>query len=150
MRINIIEARCLVAFSVIFLIGSVVACGGNLDEGIVKLADAQLQLEERNQMCYVKNISLSNRTEIYDLGIPWPCGFHKSKSGEVRIIRSGKYEYSLIESSQRIPGSERDCETHLRAVRAKDNKVHISEHKDKVASCPPFQWDKLVFTELFK
>ena len=87
--------------------------------------------------------------QAYSLDIPWPCNFHKNKSGEVRIIRNGKYAYSLIESSKPAPGNDHDCETHLRAIRATGQTVFISQHKDKVASCPPFQWDKMVFTELF-
>ena len=137
-----VAALVIACFTSLALAGGTVA-----NEAEVSLAGAKLQLEDIHQVCHLKN--LSNHAKSYSLAIPWPCNFHKSKSGEVRIIRSGKYEYILVESSK--PNSERGhgCETYLRAIRASIQKVYISEHKDKVASCPPFQWDKMVFTELF-
>jgi len=39
--------------------------------------------------------------------------------------------------------------TQLRAIRIAGKQLQISEHKDVVASCPPFQWDRLKFTALF-
>ena len=43
-----------------------------------------------------------------------------------------------------------DCETFLQAVRVQGNAVEISPHHDRVASCPPFQWDTVLFRELFE
>jgi len=149
MRISNVQVRCLVVFAAIFHATLVIADGTNVNDGVVKLAGSRLQLEEHDQICHVINLSSTKKSQMYSLEIPWPCNFHKNRSGEVRIIRNGKYEYLLVEASTPVPDSH-DCETHLRAIRATGKKAYISEYKDKVASCPPFQWDKLVFTELFR
>lgn len=146
MRIRI---TYIVALTAIPLMTFAVAGGADLNEGAVRLAGTKLQLEERNQVCHVTNLSFADRAKAYSLAIPWPCSFHKNKSGEARIIRSGEYEYLLVESSKSMTGNVHDCETHLRAIRASGKQLYISQHRDKVASCPPFQWDKMVFTELF-
>ena len=115
----------------------------------LKLAGTQLLLEEQGAVCYLKNIKDGKRTgSAISLGIPAPCAFHKDKAGKVRMIRKGKYDYALVESSKRV-GNGTECETHLRSVRADDKQFQISQHKDKVASCPPFQWESMSFTELF-
>ena len=111
-----------------------------------KLAKAQLQLEQQANSCAIKSAASSAPTQ--DLKLPWPCQFHTNQSGQPRIVRSGKFEYLLVEASTPVANS-RDCTTHLRAVRAHRGKWQISPSQDTVASCPPFQWDSMVFTALF-
>lgn len=112
-----------------------------------KLGKVQLQLEAQGQTCHIKS-SLSD-SPAQNLNLPWPCQFHLDKSGQPRIIRSGKFEYLMVESSKPLANS-RDCETHLRAVRAMGQRWKISDAQDRVAACPPFQWDNMVFSGLFK
>ena len=115
----------------------------------LKLAEAQLMLEERGAVCFMKGIGPDGKERAFSLDIPGPCAFHKDKRGAIRTIRHGKYEYALVESAKQVNVAPSECETHLRSIRAAGRKFQISQHKDKVASCPPFQWDRLLFTALF-
>ena len=112
-----------------------------------KLAKVGLQLEAQMQTCHIRNVDSS--THAQSLNLPWPCQFHLDKSGQPRVVRIGQFDYLLVEASTPLANS-RDCDTHLRAVRAKGRTWQISEYQDKVASCPPFQWDRMVFSGLFK
>ncbi len=114
---------------------------------IAKLAKVQLQLEAQGQTCQIRDAA--NPATTHSVNLPWPCQFHLDKAGHPRIVRSGKFEYLLIEASSQLANS-RDCDTQLRAVRAKASQWKISEHQDKVAACPPFQWDNMIFSALFK
>lgn len=112
-----------------------------------KIAKVTLSLEQQGNSCHIKNTSSS--TPAQNLNLPWPCQFHTDKSGQPRIVRSGKFDYLLVEASNQAANSQ-DCDTQLRAVRAHGGKWQVSQYQDKVASCPPFQWDNMVFTALFK
>ena len=127
----------------------VLAACNSSTQGSTTLAENRLELENQNEVCHVKNIAANNSSQPHSLNIPWPCNFHKNKSGDVRIIRSGEYDYLLVESSKPSPENSRDCETHLRSIRAAGEQLEISQHQDKVTSCPPFQWDDMVFIALF-
>lgn len=83
------------------------------------------------------------------LDIPGPCHFHADQKGGLRTYDDAGYVYILIESSRPMPQQPRDCETQLQSLRVKDNLVEVSRHKDRVASCPPFQWDAFIFKALF-
>lgn len=111
-----------------------------------KLAKVTLSLEQQGNSCHIKNSNSSAPPQ--NLNLPWPCQFHTDKSGQPRIIRAGKFDYLLIEAATPLANSQ-DCDTHLRAVRAHGGKWQVSPHQDRVASCPPFQWDNMIFTALF-
>jgi hypothetical protein len=146
-----ITKLCHAAFGVTIALSSPIATANDTDADIVsmKLGEVRLVLEERGSVCFMKRVDAGGGARFYSLEIPYPCTFHKSTSGDVRTIRRGKYQYALIESSKYAGVSTSECETHLRAIRAAGTHFQISRHKDKVASCPPFQWDRLMFTELF-
>jgi hypothetical protein len=137
---------CIAALS--FTILCVVACN-KPQENTAKLAVNTLQLENKNGVCTVTSNTAAHTSKTYSTGIPWPCHFHKDMSGKVRTIRSAQYEYILLESSKPARENSRDCETHLRSIRALGEQLQISQHQEKVAACPPFQWDDVLFTELF-
>jgi hypothetical protein len=113
-----------------------------------RLGGLQLRLEEREAVCFITRSNRGGKERVYSLDMPFPCAFHRDPSGDVRVIRNGKHVYALVESVKHVGGSA-DCETYLRSVRIVNAELQISEHKDKVASCPPFQWDRIMFTELF-
>jgi hypothetical protein len=139
------------AFGVTIALSSPTAAANDTDAAIVsmKLGEVRLVLEERGSVCFMKRVDVGGGERFYSLNIPHPCTFHKSTHGDVRTIRRGKYQYALVESSKHAGAGASECETHLRAIRAAGTHFQISRHKDKVASCPPFQWDRLLFTELF-
>jgi hypothetical protein len=112
-----------------------------------KLGRVPLQLVAEMQTCQIKRAD--SLAPAQSLNLPWPCQFHLDQSGQPRIVRNGKFEYLLVEASTPLANS-RDCDTHLRAVRAKGGHWQVSEYQDKVTACPPFQWDSAVFSGLFK
>lgn len=115
--------------------------------GPAQLANTQLLLLQQEQVCYIKQQNSSAPAQ--SLKLAWPCQFHTKKDGNLRVIKRGEYEYLMIESAKHIANS-RDCATEMRVIRARAGKWAISEHSNKVASCPPFQWDAMVFSELFE
>lgn len=117
----------------------------------LQVGNARLWLEDRSGLCGVRSAGTAASATLQVLGIPWPCHFHVDSAGTVRTVRSKGQVYVLVESSK--PAAEpasNDCETFLQAIRVQGNAVEISPHHDRVASCPPFQWDTFLFRALFE
>jgi hypothetical protein len=125
------------------------ADGMRADPDAVTLAGVRLQVTEQGGQCYLASVNARGGERSHRLDMPAPCAFHNDPAGTLRTIRNGKSDYALIESSKAAGAGTSDCETQLRAIRAAGGQVHVSQHKDKLASCPPFQWDRMLFTELF-
>jgi hypothetical protein len=84
------------------------------------------------------------------LQIPWPCQFYLDREGEVRTLAVADAEVAVVEHAAPDPESPKDCDTRLHAVRISGRGIRASEYSDRVAACPPFQWDEPVFTGLFE
>ena len=130
------------------------SCAGTPESDVaeklqLKIGQTQLRLEGREGMCNAIASTVGGTTSQYALRIPWPCRFHTDKAGNIRTIQEAGFAYVLLESSRRTINLSNDCETHLQAIRVRGQSIEISQHKDRVASCPPFQWDTVLFTELF-
>ncbi len=131
------------------------SCAGTIDSGghpklQLKVGQTQLRLEDGDGVCRAIASTREGAAARYILDVPWPCQFHVDKAGNVRTIQGAGHVYVLVESSTRVKGaSSDDCETFLRSIRINGKRVEVSPHKDRVASCPPFQWDALMFKELF-
>jgi hypothetical protein len=118
-------------------------------ENTLKLGEMQLLLEERHANCFATATASDGKIQAYALHIPWPCQFHKTAKGQVRTLEKAGYRYVLVESSKPKDGTK-DCDTQIRSVRAQGNMVEVSQYHERVASCPPFQWDEMLFRALFK
>ncbi|MCK9607153.1 MAG: hypothetical protein M0R33_11970 [Methylomonas sp.] len=112
-------------------------------------AGTQIRLLEYHGNCQAISLTEDGTIVRYALDMPAPCHFHTDKMGNIRTLDESGYVYILIESSKQMPRQHSDCETHLQSIRIKGTLVEISKHKERVASCPPFQWDAFMFTELF-
>ena len=111
------------------------------------VAGKEFYLTDNAGMCQI--VIPSDHVKL-DLIIPWPCQVHKDTSDKIRVYKqSGDVYFFLIESSISHPELPEDCLTQLQSIRASDGKFSQSKVKDTVASCPPFQWDTILFTELF-
>jgi len=148
-------SRIFIAFviSVIVVVRNA-SCAETSDSDIqqkllLRVGRTQLRLEGRNGSCHAIASTEHGSAAQYALGIPWPCRFHTNKAGQIRTIQDSGYVYVLVESSKRTTTTSNDCETHLRSMRAKGTSIEVSQHKDRVATCPPFQWDIVLFKELF-
>lgn len=117
------------------------------DQLSAQLAGFQLRLEENGASCLLKSVDRRGIERSHQLDLPLPCAFHHDRGGALRIVRSGKFQYAIVESAR--AGSGSDCETRLRSIRATGQHLQVSQHLDRVASCPPFQWDRYMFTGLF-
>jgi hypothetical protein len=84
------------------------------------------------------------------IGIPGPCDLHKTLGGDVRVHKDKNRSIVLIEHS--VPDPTRGgktCITEIRALAIEAGQATVSRSTSRVASCPPFQWDQVVFTGLF-
>lgn len=141
------DSKAWISFCLSALLPALLATAKADPAVTTKIAKVTLQLAPQGDSCHIK--STSSSAPAQNLNLRWPCQFHTDKSGQPRIVRSGKFDYLLVEASSQLANSP-DCDTHLRAVRAHGGKWQVSHYQDKVASCPPFQWDNMVFTALFK
>jgi hypothetical protein len=111
----------------------------------------RLELRDNSGKCEVAVSSSKDpaKTTSLTTQVPWPCWFHTEPTGSVRtVVQKKTATFVLIESAVRK--NSIDCDTHLQSLRFSGGKVHLSENRSIVASCPPFQWDHYMFTELFK
>lgn len=112
-----------------------------------KIGDLLLQLSESQGACRLQVVGPAPSSVALDL--PAPCAFHRDPSAEIRTVQHADSIVLLIESSIPLPESPGDCDTRLKAVAIEAGKVVVSPHTDQVASCPPFQWDEMMFLGLF-
>ncbi len=115
----------------------------------LNVGQTKLWLEDHNGTCHAIASTEQGSTAQHVLGIPWPCHFHTDRTGNIRTLQEGGYVYALVESSRRVAQLSHDCETYLQSIRVRGASIEVSQHKDRVASCPPFQWDSVLFKELF-
>lgn len=113
-----------------------------------QLYGVTLELRDNGGRCQLTSMSQHQRS-VFALSIPWPCDFHRGTDSKVRIYMHRGAAIALIESSRPHPSLPKDCETELQAMKVRKGVVSVSKHTDKVASCPPFQWDQKMFTGLF-
>ena len=104
-----------------------------------------LQLHEEKGRCRL----VSGDGEL-DLLLDWPCRFHLDTHGALRTRQVGDSHVLLVESSEALPASSRNCRTTLQAVRSGRHGLEASPAVSRVATCPPFEWDEKVFIGLFE
>ncbi|MDJ0656367.1 MAG: hypothetical protein QNJ40_19565 [Xanthomonadales bacterium] len=122
------------------------AVGCAADQSAFVVNDHQLKLTGHSTSCQL----LDPKTHaVMDLLIPAPCQVHRTTQGTVRVHQESGRHYFLVESSRPHPELPDDCETHLQSVMVYQGTVTPSSLSDRVAACPPFQWDTKVFTGLF-
>lgn len=124
--------------------GTLSDTSGTLDQKQAEIAGTSVMLRNASGRCRLETSASSSSLEI-----PWPCDFHRGPDNTVRTITAGNTVIFLLENSQPHPDLPDDCVTQLQAVKVNDSDMHVSEYTDKVAACPPFQWDKKMFTGLF-
>lgn len=135
--------RLIVALLVLFF-PTLNACAA---KEVFKGHGVEISLLEANGSCQV----ISSHDQIVkNLLIPWPCNFHQDRTGDIRVYEENGAKYLLVENSVPHPDLAGDCITRLQSIMIKGDIIKISEYKETVASCPPFQWDPFVFTGLFK
>lgn len=116
--------------------------------GEVHVHGLSLALSETQGMCQLTSKKGKN-IHTQPLDMQWPCAFHLDLASAVRIQKSGTASYIIVESVKRNEASSKDCQTSLKSVRIQKSKAEVSKSTAQVTSCPPFQWDSYVFTELF-
>ena len=115
-----------------------------LDERQADIGETSMTLREDSGKCL-----LDTNANSFRLDIPWPCDFHRGPDDAVRTMTFDDTLIFLLENSKAHPDLPDDCVTQVQAVKAIDGGWQASEYTDKVAACPPFQWDEMMFTGLF-
>lgn len=132
-----------------FILNSVIEISavevGINDQKIEKIEGINMSLHNNSGKC-----QLSSSVGKVELKIPWPCNFHRTKNGDIRIIMNNSVSIILLESSISAHGLLQDCITHLQAIKVTNEQIYPSEYQDKVAACPSFQWDEKMFSGLFE
>ena len=107
-----------------------------------------MSLHDKAGRCRLRSQADTLPSREVATAIPWPCAFHLDRQGAVRVLPHKGQSVVLLESSLVVDPA--NCVTHLQALRLLRTGVKLSESHDRVASCPPFQWDDMMFTALFK
>jgi hypothetical protein len=115
------------------------------------VAGVTLLLKNEGEHCVLK-YSGPMGTGRLQLALPAACSFHRTGQGVIRVhtYGRGREHVFLVEHSRPHPTLSQDCETRVQAIRITPKKVAVSPHTDRVASCPPFQWDEAMFRGLFE
>ena len=111
-----------------------------------EIAGAEYRFNDNDGRCQFEDLSAKR---AIDLVIPYPCSVHRDPDGEVRIVEVSGSKLVVVESSIPDPDFPADCRTSLQALRITGDSLEASSYSDTVAACPPFQWDRKVFTGLF-
>jgi hypothetical protein len=145
--------RCVsLIFAIIFLYGCAKTNDTRMGEDQVRkilIEGVEFELYDEMKQCGIR-YSRNGEVKTIAMNIPWPCDFHRALDGEVRKKKTTGSLYLLLESSNKYPGSDGSCETHIQGIKLGGDLIVSSEYHDKVASCPPFQWDDKMFTGLYK
>ncbi len=115
------------------------------DQKIGEVGGINMSLHDNSGKC-----QLSSSAGKIGLKIPWPCNFHRTKNGDIRVVMINDISIVLLESAILPHGLLRDCITHLQAIKVINEQIYASEYQDKVATCPSFQWDEKIFSGLFE
>jgi hypothetical protein len=136
---------CLtVAFST-----SIVAQDVRSSTTTAELSGMALSLVESSPECLLQWQGHGKTGEV-KLQMPPPCQFHQGRDGMVRVVASQGKQYILVESARRVKDPAQGCITFIRALAIALRTVRVSPHVSRVATCPPFQWDEMMFTALFE
>lgn len=80
---------------------------------------------------------------------PGRCQFSRDSKGEIRVVKTGRTETLLVESSREASfpkGSQtKDCLTYIRGVIVSAKEVRLSSQTQRVAQCLPAVWDEKMF-----
>lgn len=91
----------------------------------------------------------AGKTGVVDFDIPAPCQFNRNAKGEVRVVRTGKSQTLLVESSSPADPtthmSVKDCSTFIRGIIVTRQEIRISAQTQQVAKCLPTEWDEKMF-----
>jgi len=79
-----------------------------------------------------------------DLKNAHPCRFHRTSGGkDLRVVIHEGAPVALVVCSRRK--NDTDCETVIRSVRPSAKGIELSPKEQRVAACPPTQWDEYMF-----
>jgi hypothetical protein len=77
------------------------------------------------------------------------CTFHRDATGALRVMDTPEGPVFLIETSHPVAEGAPDCNTAVLAVRVTPDGAVPAPEPARVAACPPFQWDDVMFLGAF-
>jgi len=91
----------------------------------------------------------ADKTGTVELDFPLPRPFNRNATGEARVVRTGKSQTLLVESSRPADPATRlsanECITFVRGVIVTPTDLRLSAQTQKVAQCLPADWDEKMF-----
>lgn len=114
----------------------------------VSVAGVTLTLVDNAGACWLEEGTPNASRRPLDL--PAGCTFHRDKTGAVRTLEAHGKTFALVEHSAPSPASPGDCVTRLRGLQVTGGTVRIAPAAARVAACPPFAWDDVMFLGPFE
>jgi hypothetical protein len=115
-----------------------------LGEDRAQMNEASLVLVSDNTACRLVRLSEAGDV-VLRLPLSGLCLFHRDDKGALRVMESPEGPIFLIESTRLLPENPQDCDTRVLAIRAAGDGLTPAPTPSRVAMCPPFQWDDVMF-----
>lgn len=121
----------------------------------ITVSGYKISLFQNGAKCWISYAKKGGKVKELRLNLPMslPCQFHRDDKGKLRTKNVNGSTIILIESWQPeakpIQDVKKYCDTQIQALVIKKGKVVLGG-VDKVAMCPPFQWDDYMFSSLVK
>ncbi len=84
------------------------------------------------------------------LSVSSPCALHRDRDGAIVTRVVNGTHVLLVERSERDATRPGSCDTRVQAIAVTPDAVRVSKAVERVAMCPPFQWDDVMFLALLK
>ena len=108
----------------------------------------QLALLPDGSACRLLQLG-ADTDQVIRLPLAGLCQFHRDPGGALRVMDSPDGAIFLVETAVPKSDSPGDCDTQVLAVRMTANGPVAAATPARVASCPPFQWDDVMFLGAF-
>lgn len=113
-----------------------------LDETVLKIAETENQC----RVIWSRKRSAGGRV---DLALRPPCNFHRQSDGRLNSRGDSKRKVILIESMIGKKDQQGHCKVQVARVAISPSGVSASPNVANVSSCPPFQWDDVMYSGTF-
>lgn len=117
-------------------------------DGPYALGDFSASVEAGDGACQLR-LARGESVATYRLALPSPCALHLAADGSPRVVKRGDGLFFLIESSTPPSAGSLDCDTRIQAVRLDGFGADLAPVVERVAACPPMDWDDAVFLSQF-
>ncbi|MBM7069315.1 hypothetical protein [Actibacterium sp. 188UL27-1] len=112
------------------------------------LADGEMAVLSGRTGCHVVMMTEA-RDQVVELDVSGLCQLHRDSTGAPRSVEGPVGRIFLVEQSVPATDGSGDCDTQVQAVAVGEDGLVVAPNTARVASCPPFQWDEVMFLGVF-